>query len=162
MKHSIRAVSIAVVSAAAIGLSPMAAQATTTTISGNAGLGTTLYSTVRSNTYAYNKVSISNFSQAGGYGGCTELFLRDRTLNREIAGTGCIDGRTGTIYFKMLANGSTAIPKGSFSLDMYMSGACGGTCSTVSWKATLTYNVQSASPATCVASAQDPAESPVC
>ncbi|GGN10164.1 hypothetical protein GCM10009721_42700 [Terrabacter tumescens] len=150
MKNRLRVVTVAIGSALAVALSPVAAQATTTTVNGAAGIGTTLYSTVRYNTYAYNRVSISNFNQDFSGGGCTYLYLRDHAANREIAGTGCIRS-TGTIYFKMLSSGSTSIPKGSFTLDVQITGACGGSgCGTMHWSSTLTYNVATSAPPTCV------------
>lgn len=123
------------------GLFPATAQATTTTVSGAASLGTTLYSTVRSNTYTFNTVYISNLVFDHTAGGCNALYLRNHATNREIAGTGCITS-SGNYYFKMFGTGSTDIPKGSFTLDMYISGSCGGPpgCGTMHWSAGLHYN----------------------
>lgn len=107
------------------GLFPAAAQATTTTVGGAASVGTTLYRTVRSNSFSSNTVYISNFRMpSGSAGGCEALYLRDRATNREIAGTGCIRS-TGTVFFKMFGTGSDSIPKGSFTVDIQITGACG-------------------------------------
>jgi hypothetical protein len=127
------------------GLFPAAAQASSTTVSGAADVGTSIYSTVRYNSYVYNAVYISNFQMDHGAGGCVALYLRDRATNREIAGTGCIPG-TGNVYFKMFGTGSYYIPRGSFTLDLQITGSCGGPpgCGTMHWSGVLHYNVQRA------------------
>jgi len=126
----------------ALRLFPAAAQATTTTVGGAASVGTSLYPTVRNNSFSFNTVYISNFRLPFGAGGCAALYLRDRASNREIAGTGCIPG-TGSVFFTMFGTGSDSIPKGSFTLDLLITGSCGVPgCGILHWSAVLHYNIQ--------------------
>lgn len=118
------------------------AAADSATISGTAGIGTFTYSKQRTNYYTGNSVYVKNSTAAGYGGGCAKFYLRSTATGRDFASTDCFND-SGTHYFRTLSTNSTSIPAGTFTITLYVMGACGGNgCGTWSWSANLYWNIQ--------------------
>lgn len=117
------------------------AQAAETTLSGSQTADTVVHwNTLRTNSFADNRVSM-RVTNAGHGGGTLTLGLRNSSTGIQYASAN--SGASGIWRALTTSTGSTAIPIGSFYMNSRLTGSCGGSgCGVMTWSSGFRWNIK--------------------